>query len=100
MTIREMAKLHGMNPYTIRRAIHAGEISAVMVDGKYVIPDAEARRWNPRPPHRPVRDVEGVDRYTIRLPRSWRPALEAERSGSEVLSEVLRRLLEPTLSPF
>lgn len=46
MSISEAAKMFGVNPQTIRRALKAGELTYIMVQGRYKINFESLVRWS------------------------------------------------------
>lgn len=46
LSISEAAKMFGVNPQTIRRALKAGELTYIMVQGKYKINFESLVRWS------------------------------------------------------
>ena len=45
-SIRFSAEALGVSPFTIRRLIAAGQIQAVNIGARRLIPEAEIERWN------------------------------------------------------
>lgn len=74
VSISEAARLFGVNPRTIRRAIAAGEIRYIIVRGRYAILFESLVNWSQRQATvRNKRDANGigqwVDQWKIKNPK-------------------------------
>lgn len=74
VSISEAARLFGVNPRTVRRAIRAGEIRYIVVRGRYSILFESLVAWSQRQVTvRNKRDTQGigqwVDQWKIRNPK-------------------------------
>ena len=74
VSISEAARLFGVNPRTIRRAITAGELRYVVVQGRYKLHFGSLVSWSQRTvTARHKRDAQGigqwVDQWKIRNPK-------------------------------
>jgi excisionase family DNA binding protein len=69
VSISEAAKLFGINPRTIRRAITANEIRYIIVQGRYKINFESLVIWSQQKPHvRNKSNTQGIGQYVDR----WR----------------------------
>ncbi len=69
LSVSEAARLFGVSQRTVRRAIGAGDITYVVVQGRYKINFESALRWSQRTTTvRNKRDRQGVGQYV----EKWR----------------------------
>lgn len=74
VSVSEAARLFGVNPRTVRRALTAGDIRYIVVRGRYRIHFESLVRWSQRQTTvRNKRDAKGigqwVDQWKIRNPK-------------------------------
>lgn len=87
LSVSEAAKLFGVNPRTVRRALAAGEIRYIVVRNRYKLHFGSLVAWSQRSATvRRKRDRDGigqwVETWKIRNPKfSPRPPASADRDG-------------------